>query len=412
MKSDSDLRYTVSSQISEQLLERMARRAEAFGRSPWTFIDQYLNHHPDLIYFGNGAPAAELYPLEQLRAGATAAWNAVDSAALDYGELQGYPPLRILIAERMNRQGFDIDPDQMLLTFGSQQGIDIAARLMLNPGDVLAAEGPTYIGALQAFDAYEPDYRLYPVDQAGLRVDDLIADVRATGRVPKIIYVIPNFQNPSGQTMSEERRAQLVAFAEDCGALIVEDDPYGEFWYDAPPPPALRMRSRQVAYLGTFSKTIAPGLRTGWMVVPDGMMGRALMAKESSEVCGVRSITRTVYQTARDFLDGHVVDGRAFYRRRRDTLMSALSDAMPSSVTWSRPGGGFFAWVTLPDGITASALLPIAAEHGVGFLPGRFFYPAAEGDDQSLRLSFSSMPEARIRDGIARLGVALDHVLA
>jgi DNA-binding transcriptional MocR family regulator len=172
------------------------------------------------------------------------------------------------------------------------------------------------------------------------------------------------------------------------------------------------MRSRHVAYLGTFSKTIAPGLRTGWMVVPDGMMGRALMAKESSEVCGVRSITRAVYETARDFLDAHVAEGRAFYTRRRDTIMAALADTMPKRVTWSRPGGGFFVWLTLPDGITASGVLPIAAEHGVGFLPGRFFYPAAGGDDQSLRLSFSSMPEARIQDGIARLGAALDHLLA
>lgn len=402
----------MSSQIGEQFLERMARRAEAFGRSPWTFIDQYLHHHPDLIYFGNGAPAAELYPVEPLRAGAAAAWQQIDAPELDYGELQGYAPLRALIAGRMRQHGFDIDPDQILLTFGSQQGIDIAARLMLDPGDVLAAEGPTYIGALQAFDAYEPDYRLYPVDQDGLRVEDMIADLQATGRAPKIIYVIPNFQNPSGRTMSEERRAQLVAFAEDCGALIVEDDPYGEFWYDAPPPPALRMRSDQVAYLGTFSKTIAPGLRTGWMVVPDGLMGRALMAKESSEVCGVRSVTRVVYETARGFLDDHVAEGRTFYARRRDTMMAALAESMPAGITWSQPGGGFFAWLTLPDGVTASSVLPTAAEHGVGFLPGRYFYPAAEGDDQSLRLSFSSLPDARIRDGIARLGAALDRVLA
>ena len=181
----------------------MARRAEAFGRSPWTFIDQYLDHHPDLIYFGNGAPAAELYPVDALRMGAATAWAEIGPSELDYGELQGYAPLRRLIADRMSAQGFDVDPDQILLTFGSQQGIDISARLMLDPGDPLAAEAPTYIGALQAFDAYEPDYHLYPVDQAGLRVDELIADVQATGRAPKLIYVIPNFQNPSGQTMSE-----------------------------------------------------------------------------------------------------------------------------------------------------------------------------------------------------------------
>jgi 2-aminoadipate transaminase len=399
-------------QVHAEMLERMARRAEAFGRSPWTFIDQYLDHHPDLIYFGNGAPAAELYPVDALQKGASAAWAEIGPSELDYGELQGYPPLRRLIADRMAAQGCDVDPDQILLTFGSQQGIDISARLMLDPGDPLAAEGPTYIGALQAFDAYEPAYQLYPVDQAGLRVDELIADVERSGRAPKLIYVVPNFQNPSGLTMSEERRARLVAFAEEVGALIVEDDPYGEFWYDAPPPAALRTRSDQVAYLGTFSKTIAPGLRSGWMVVPEGMMGRALMAKESSEVCGVRPTSRVVYEAARDFLDGHVVEGRDFYRQRRDSILAALAEAMPAGVSWSRPGGGFFVWVTLPAGLTASAALPVAAEHGVGFLPGRFFYPAADGDDRSLRLSFSSLPEARIREGIARLGAALDRLLS
>jgi 2-aminoadipate transaminase len=393
-------------------MERLAARSEAFGRSPWTFIDQYLNLHPDLIYFGNGAPAAELYPVEQLRRGAAEAWAGIGPTELDYGELKGYRPLRELIAGRMAAQGISVDPGQILLTFGSQQGIDIAARLMLDKGDALAAEGPTYIGAMQAFDAYEPEYRLYPIDQAGFQVDALIADVEATGRVPKIIYVIPNFQNPTGQTMSEERRARLVAFADQIGALIVEDDPYGEFWYDAPPPPALRTRSDRVAYLGTFSKTIAPGLRAGWMVVPDELMGRALMAKESSEVCGVRATTRVVYETARGFLDDHVAEGRGFYAGRRDTILAALAESMPAGVTWSSPGGGFFVWLTLPNGLTASAALPVAAEHGVGFLPGRFFYPAADGDDQSLRLSFSSLPEERIREGIARLGAAIDRLLA
>jgi 2-aminoadipate transaminase len=393
-------------------MERLAARADSFGRSPWTFIDQYLNLHPDLIYFGNGAPAAELYPVDQLRRGAAEAWAGIGPTELDYGELKGYRPLRELIASRMAAQGIPVDPGQILLTFGSQQGIDIAARLMLDKGDVLAAEGPTYIGALQAFDAYEPEYRLYPIDQAGFQVDALIADVEATGRAPKIIYVIPNFQNPTGQTMSEERRAKLVGFAEEIGALIVEDDPYGEFWYDSPPPPALRTRSDRVAYLGTFSKTIAPGLRSGWMVVPDELMGRALMAKESSEVCGVRATTRVVYETARGFLDDHVAEGRAFYAGRRNTILAALADAMPTGVTWSTPGGGFFVWLTLPDGLTASAALPVAAEHGVGFLPGRFFYPAADGDDRSLRLSFSSLPEERIREGIARLGAAIDRLLA
>jgi 2-aminoadipate transaminase len=401
----------VSSQLGEQLLERMARRAESFGRSPWTVIDQYLHHHDDLIYFGSGAPATERCPVDALRHGAELAWAEIDGSDLDYGELKGYAPLRSLIAGRMRAQGIEVDPGQILITFGSQQGIDIAARLMLNPGDIVACEGPTYIGALQAFDAYEPEYRLFPIDDDGLDVDALIEDAERTGQAPKIIYVIPNYQNPTGRSMSTDRRARLAEFADAHGSLIVEDDPYGEFWYDAPPPPAVRTHSAQVAYVGTFSKTIAPGLRVGWMTVPEGMMGRALMAKESSEVCGVRSVTRVVYQAVRDGFDDHIAEGRAFYRQRREALLSALAGSMPDGVTWSVPGGGFFLWVTLPEGACSTDLLPIAAAHGVGFLPGRFFYPDAAGDDQSFRLSFSSLAGERITEGAARLGTAIDLYL-
>lgn len=397
----------MSREYQELVAGRLARRSEAFGRSPWTFIDQFMDKHPDLIYFGNGAPAPELYPIEHLQAGAISAWDKIDASALDYGELQGYPPLRSYIAQRMNAQGFAVSPDNILITFGSQQGIDIAARLTLDPGDHLAAEDPTYIGAMQAFDAYEPTYRLYPVDSEGFQVDAMIDDVRASGIAPKLIYVIPNYQNPTGQTMSSARREALIQFAREHGSVLVEDDPYGEFWYDAPPPGQLRTRWDQVIYLGTFSKTIAPGLRVGWMVIPDHLMGRALMAKESSEVCGVRTVTRTVHEAAPRFLDQHVAEGRAFYTQRRNAILASLEEFMPETVTWSTPGGGFFVWITLPEGMQASALLPVAAQHGVGFLPGRFFSPGAAGNDGSLRLSFSSLPEERLREGVKRLAEAI-----
>jgi 2-aminoadipate transaminase len=239
----------------------------------------------------------------------------------------------------------------------------------------------------------------------------LASETIRTGRAPKIIYVIPNFQNPTGQTMSLRRREELVAFAREHGSLIVEDDPYGELWYDEAPPRALRALDDGVAYLGTFSKTIAPGLRVGWMAIPDELMGRALMAKEASEISGVRSVTRVVHATAEGFLDGHIEEARTFYAVRRDAIISALSEAMPAEVRWTTPGGGFFVWLTLPEPMLASDLLPIAAEHGVGFLPGRFFYPRAEGEDRSLRLSFSTMPEDRLQTGIARLGAAIVQLM-
>jgi 2-aminoadipate transaminase len=386
---------------------RTARRAEAFARSPWTFIDQFIGLHPDLIYFGNGAPASELYPVERLRGAAAAGWNQMSADTLDYGELKGYKPLRQFIAERMGAQGFKIAAEDLLLTFGSQQGIDIASRLFLDPGDLVLTEGPTYIGALQAFDAYEPQYVQVPVDSEGIKLDLAEELVRTSRKTPKLIYVIPNFQNPTGVTMSLDRRHRLIELATQWDAVIVEDDPYGEFWYDTKPLPRLRQLCDRVLYLGTFSKTIAPGLRVGWMTLPPDLMGMALMAKESSEVNGVRDVTRTVHNAAMGFLDTHVEEGRNFYLTRRTAIMDALGEYMPPGVTWIEPGGGFFVWVTLPDGLTASELLPIAARHGVGFLPGRFFYPAADGEDQSLRLSFSVLPNDRIREGVSRLGAAI-----
>ncbi len=397
----------MSGPVRSSIAPRTARRAEAFGRSPWTFIDQFMDLHPDLIYFGNGAPASELYPVERLRAAAETSWSDMSAATLDYGELKGYKPLRELIARRMADQGFAVAAEDLLVTFGSQQGIDIASRLFLDPGDLLLTEGPTYIGAMQAFDAYEPRYLQIPVDEEGMDLDLAEQMVAEAGQTPKMIYVIPNFQNPTGVTMSDARRDRLIALAEHWNAVILEDDPYGEFWYDNPPPHRLRQRSDRVIYLGTFSKTIAPGLRVGWMTLPHDLMGLALMAKESSEVNGVRDITRTVYAAADGFLDDHVQEARAFYASRRTAIVDALAEFMPEGVSWTHPGGGFFVWVTLPAGLTASALLPIAARHGVGFLPGRFFYPAADGEDTSLRLSFSVLSNERIREGIKRLGAAI-----
>jgi len=331
----------------------------------------------------------------------------MSAATLDYGELKGYKPLRELIARRMRDQGFDIAAENLLVTFGSQQGIDIASRLFVDPADLVMTEAPTYIGAMQAFDAYEPTYLQVPVDAEGMDLELAERMVAESKKTPKLIYVIPNFQNPTGVTMSESRRDRLIELAGTWNSVIVEDDPYGEFWYDNPPPRQLRQRSDRVIYLGTFSKTMAPGLRVGWMALPDDLMGLAMMAKESSEVSGVRDVTRTVHAAADTFLDDHVAEARAFYATRRTAMVDALGEFMPDGVTWTHPGGGFFVWVTLPDGLTASQLLPIAAQHGVGFLPGRFFYPAAEGEDQSLRLSFSVLPHDRIREGIARLGPAI-----
>lgn len=385
---------------------RLARRAAVFGPSVWNEAWQIVDRFEDVIYFGNGAPAKEIHPIGRLQEAAATAWStALD--ALDYGEVAGYPPLRELIATRMAAQGITADPKNIMLTSGSQQGIDYVARLMIDPGDAIVVEGPTYIGAMQAFDAYEPTYITAPIDDEGLDVAELARRLDRAEQRPKFIYTIPTFQNPTGITMTRARREALLALSRERGILLLEDDPYGEIFFGERPEAALRAYNDDVIYLGTFSKTIAPGIRLGWLVAPDDLIDMLLMAKEAADIHGDRLIMRTTYHAAVDFLDGHVERARAVYQARRDALIETLEEHMPPGVTWSHPEGGFFIWVTLPDGFSAYDLLPFAAERGVAFLPGAWFYPKGHEVWNSLRLSFSTHNEATIREGVRRLGRAV-----
>lgn len=391
----------------------LARRARFFGPSVWNDVAAIVKRNPDVIYFGSGAPARELYPLARLREAAATAW-AEAGDALDYGDSAGHEPLRWLIAQRMAGQGVPgIDPDRIMVTSGSQQGIEYVAKLMTDPGDLIVVEAPTYIGAMQAFDPYEPDYLAVPVDDDGLDVGALAAMVQRAGRLPKVIYTIPTFQNPTGITMSAERRAALLAYARERDILILEDDPYGELYVaEAPPPPLVAAEPDLVVYLGTFSKTIAPGIRVGWLVAPPDLIGMLKMAKEAADIHADRMIMRTVVEAAQGFLDGHIAVARDVYRARRDALLGALEERMPPGVTWSHPGGGFFVWVTLPPGYDGERFLPFAAERGVAFLPGAYFYPKGQERWESIRINFSTLPPERIDEGIRRLGHAVVDFLA
>jgi 2-aminoadipate transaminase len=387
-----------------------ARRARAFESSPWSAAWDLVSQHPDPIYFGNGAPAREAQPLDRLREAGARAW-AEACGILDYGEVEGYLPLRELIARRMAVRGVVVDPAEIMITNGSQQGIDLVARLMLDPGDQIVVEGPVYIGAMQTFDAYEAEYIIAPLDDEGLDVAALDRLLTATGARPKLIYTVPTFQNPTGITMSRARREALLALARERGILVLEDDPYGELYFGEVPELALRAIDSDVVHLGTFSKTIAPGIRVGWTVAPPRLMDLLLMAKEGSDIHTDRVITRTVYYTADGFLDEHVAGLRELYRRRRDALLAGLERNLPSSVTWSCPGGGFFVWVRLSDGYDADELLPRAAGHGVAFLPGSWFYPAGQKLHNGFRMSFSALPIERIEEGTRRLGNAIGEFL-
>lgn len=401
---------TISTNHTSQAARSLARRSITFESSPWSEAWELIQDKPDAIYFGNGAPARDAQPVERLGEASAKAWQEA-AGALDYGEIAGYEPLRDLIADRMRLRGIDAGSDEIMVTSGSQQGIDLIARLMLNPGDPIIVEGPTYIGAMQTFDAYEATYITAPMDEHGLDPAALAEKVDALGVAPKLLYTIPTFQNPTGFSLSPDRRPALLALARERGFMIVEDDPYGELYFGSPPAPALRADDPEVIYLGTFSKTIAPGIRVGWLVAPPSLLDLLLMAKEGADIHSDRIMTRTVFYTAQGFLDEHVARLRTLYQSRRDALLMEMVRSMPSEVRWSTPGGGFFVWAELPESHSASELLRMSAAQGVAFLPGSWFYPQGQAVESGFRLSYSSLPEEKLVEGARRLGRSVHDYL-
>jgi 2-aminoadipate transaminase len=389
----------------------LAKRATSFEASPWAAALDLISRHPDPIYFGNGAPAREAVPIERLQEAAVRAWEEADGH-LEYGELDGYLPLREFISERMARRRMIAPPDEIMILNGSQQGIDLVAKLLLDAGDTIVVEGPTYIGAMQTFDAYEVNYLVVPVDDEGIDVAALARMLDAAPVKPKLIYTVPTFQNPTGVSMSPARRQALVDLARARGIALIEDDPYHELHYGGEPELPLRALDPAVFYLGSFSKTIAPGVRVGWIAAPAAVMGLLAMAKESVDIHTNRVVMRTIFHASAEFLDQHVAVLRDHYRLRRDTLLEGLSEYLPEPVRWTEPDGGFFVWVTLPPGKSADELLPIAAQHGVAFLPGSWFYPVGQKQAEGFRLSFSSLPIEKITDGTRRLGEAITDYLS
>jgi 2-aminoadipate transaminase len=358
---------------------------------------------PEIISFAGGLPAPELFPIEAIRAAADDVLAHSGCEALQYGPSEGFPLLREWIAEEMQRRGVNVPSAGVLVTNGSQQVLDLTAKLFLNAGDVVLTENPTYLAAIQAFQTFEARFVPVPTDSQGLIPEALPELIRR--HHPKFLYTIPNFQNPTGVTLAAERRPILARIAAEHGLTIVEDDPYGKLRYQGTEIPPVKHWDEAgcVIYASTFSKTIAPGLRLGWLAAPAESFSRLLILKQASDLHTSSFDQRVAhaYLTQND-QTAHLERIRQAYGERFAVMDAALRSEMPAGYEWTHPEGGMFMWVTGPAGLDGLALLGQAIKRQVAFVPGRDFFPA-EGGGNHLRLNFSNSTPERIREGVRRL---------
>lgn len=383
-----------------------------------------LTERPETISFAGGLPAPELFPLAECREACKRVLAEQGAAALQYSTTEGYVPLREMIVRHMARYGVRSEVGNVLITSGSQQALDLVAKLLLSPGDGVVVEEPTYLGGLQAFRSYEPRFVSVPVDDDGIRVD-LLEEVLRTQRI-KLLYLLPNFQNPSGVSMSELRRQRVVELAARYDVLILEDDPYGQLRYEGEHRTPLIVlddeRARgglpsergeaRVVYTSTLSKLVAPGFRVGWVTGPASVIQSLVLMKQGADLHTSTFSQMVAFETCHGgFLDAHVRKLRAVYAERRDAMFQALSEFMPEGVRWTRPEGGLFLWLTLPSDLDARDLLKRSLERHVAFVPGAAFH-ATGGGRNTLRVNFSYCTPERIAQGVRELAKAVEECLA
>ncbi|HRJ75017.1 MAG TPA: PLP-dependent aminotransferase family protein, partial [Anaerolineales bacterium] len=372
-----------------------------------------LTEQPDMISFAGGLPAPEVFPIKEFQEACNFVLNERGAQALQYGTSEGYTPLREMIARHNSRFSVPVNADNILITSGSQQALDLLGRLFINRGDHIVVESPTYLGALQAWNAYGAQYITVPADEHGMDTDYLEEALRVG---PKFIYILPNFQNPSGSTLSLERRKRLILLADQYGVPIIEDDPYGQLRYEGEHIPSVVMLDNQyrndtdgeysgnVIYLSTFSKLLAPGLRLAWVIAPPNVIQKLVMAKQAADLHSSTFNQQVAYEVAKGgFLDEHVKVIRSVYKERRDVMLEMMEEIFPSEMSWQKPLGGMFLWGILPQGVDAAEILKMAIQKKVAFVPGGSFHPDG-GKNNTMRINFSYSSPDVIREGIARLG--------
>jgi len=367
-----------------------------------------LTEQPDIISFAGGLPAPELFPIEQMKEVCAKVLDEDGRAALQYSSTDGYLPLRRIIAERAKKLGFETDASNILMTSGSQQGLEFSAKIFVNEGDVIICESPSYLGAITAFRAYQPRFVEVPMDEDGMIIEELEKALKANPNA-KFIYTIPDFQNPTGRTLSLERRKRLMELATEYEIPVIEDNPYGELRFEGEMLPSLKCFDPKnlVIHLGTFSKIFAPGLRLGWVIAAPEILSKYNLVKQGADLQCSTIAQREVAQFLTMFdIEEHIRKIKDVYRKRRDLMIETIKKEFPSDVACTYPSGGLFAWVTFPEHIDAAELLKKALEQKVAFVPGEPFYPNG-GNANHARLNYSNMPEDKIVEGIVRMAKVL-----
>jgi 2-aminoadipate transaminase len=397
------------------------RYAQRIQRMKASVIRELLkmSSQPDIISFGGGLPAPEVFPIKEFKAACIKVLDENGPQALQYGTTEGFLPLREMITRHSLRYGINICADNVLITSGSQQALDLIGKLFINRGDRILVESPTYLGALQAWNAYGAEYVAVPSDENGMITDELESALRCG---PKFIYVLPNFQNPTGATISLDRRKQIVRLADQYGVPIIEDDPYGQLRFEGeniPPVEVLDSDMRNepgeytgnVIYLSTFSKILAPGIRLAWIVAPNEVINKLNLAKQGMDLHTATFNQYVAYEVGKHgFFDRHVKHICQVYRERRDVMLETLEEHMPEGVRWTHPQGGLFLWVTTPDCLDAHEVFMEAVKDKVAFIPGESFFPNGGGKN-TMRLNFSYTKPELINEGIARLGRVLQRMI-
>ena len=393
----------------------LARRAEGMNPSAIREILK-ITERPGILNFAGGLPSPDTFPVEAMRAACATVLgegSAIARPALQYAASEGLAELRQWVAAEMAAHGAQVSPDQVLITTGSQQGLDLIAKVLIDEGAPVLVETPTYLGALQAFMPMQPAIASVASDDQGVQPEALRAQLEGMSEPPRFMYLLPNFQNPTGRTMPEARRQAVLAVCREKGLPIVEDNPYGELWFDQPTPaPLLARWPEGVIYLGSFSKILAPGLRLGYVIAPPELYPKLLQAKQAADLHTPGFNQRIAHTVLADgLLERHLPAVRARYKAQRDAMQAALEAHLPAGCHWVQPQGGMFFWVELPEGLDATSLLPRAVDAGVAYVPGAAFYATAPKANR-LRLSFVTVSPERITAAVALLGAILKEALA